>query len=611
MCGIAGVINYRNYEVEKLKRSLLHRGPDEQTIYYYDQLALVHTRLSIQDISRGKQPMHYGQYTIIFNGEIYNHLELRRYLPEFHFQTNSDTETLLYLYAKFKDKMFDLLDGMYAFAILEKDNNTLFIARDRSGKKPIYYFCDGKEFIFASELNALKTIKNFNINESAISSFLRNGFFYGPLTPYKDVQEVLAGNYITVDLNSLSISQNSYFDIAQYYKKPKQKLLLQEATNEVETLLMNSVNNRLVSSDLGIGAFLSGGIDSNLIVAIASQLKPNIKTFTVKFSDGLDESSYAKLTADRYGTNHTEIDINITSNLNEDIENILVNYGEPFSDSSAIPSYYVSKAARQHVKVILNGDGADELFGGYRRYVPFANNWLNYCKYFSWLKGYIPASKKRTIGDFLTRLLNMSAKSGLNLYLSATTDIFEDLYHFPDNVVLSSQHNHILEVMNDKDLSNLSKIMYLDFTNILNGSLLVKMDVATMANSLEGRSPFLSKYFLEFAPTLPDSFKVKGFVTKLILRNLAKKYLDNPLVTLPKRGFEIPLQKIVDSTLRDKISDYLLGDCYVIKYIDANFIKNLLQQKASISDARRVNILWILFCLEVWYQNDKKTFACG
>ncbi len=165
--------------------------------------------------------------------------------------------------------------------------------------------------------------------------------------------------------------------------------------------------------------------------------------------------------------------------------------------------------------------------------------------------------------------------------------------------------------MNDRDLTNLSKIMYLDFINILNGSLLVKMDVATMANSLEGRSPFLSKYFLEFAPTLPDSFKVKGFVTKLILRNLAKKYLDNNLVTLPKRGFEIPLLKIVDSTLRNKISDYLLGDSYVKKYIDANFIRNLLQNQVSISDAKRVNILWILFSLEVWYQNDKKTFACS
>lgn len=606
MCGIAGIINYLKSNLEKVSYSLKHRGPDDQSIYYYNNIALVHTRLSIQDIDHGKQPMHYAQYTIIFNGEIYNHLELRQYLAEFKFNTLSDTETLLYLYVKFKDKIFDFLDGMYAFAILNKADNSVLIARDRSGKKPLYYYNDNNKFIFASELNAIKTIKKLEINEDAICSFLRTGFFFDTLTPYKSVSELSAGSYLIVDLTSLNIVQRSYFNIVHNYKQTKSTLSLQEATDKVDALLIKSVHDRLLSSDLEVGAFLSGGIDSNLIVAIASNIKPNIKTFTVKVNGSKDESHHARLTANRYHTDHTEVDINITDNLINDVETILMNYGEPFADSSAIPSYYVAQAARKHVKVILNGDGADELFGGYRRYVPFANNWLVYSKYISWLRHCLINAKKRSASDFLIRLLNMSAKSGLNLYLSATSDIFEDVYLFPENSLLKIQNKIISEIMDTKNLTLLSKIMSLDFSQLLSSTLLVKMDIATMANSLEGRSPFLSKYLLEFAPTLPDKYKINWLTTKFILRNLAKKYLDDALITLPKRGFEVPLQDIVDNVLNHKIRDYLQGDCYVKKYIKNDFINTLLEKKTSVSVNKRINMLWSIFCVEVWYRNDQK-----
>jgi asparagine synthase (glutamine-hydrolysing) len=606
MCGIAGIINYQEYDLEKLRHSLMHRGPDDHSIYYHNNLALVHTRLSIQDIDHGKQPMHYAQYTIIFNGEIYNHLELRQYLTEFNFNTLSDTETLLYLYVKFKDKVFDFLDGMYAFAILDKTDNTVMLARDRSGKKPLYYFNKGSEFMFASELNSLKAIKKLEINEDTISSFLRNGFFFDTVTPYKSVTELSAGSYLIIDLVSLNTIQRLHFDIVHHYKRTKTTLSLKEATEEVDSLLIKSVQNRLLSSDLEVGAFLSGGIDSNLIVAIASSIKPDIKTFTVKFNGSKDESPYARLTATRYHTKHNEVDINITNNLVNDIEAILMNYGEPFADSSAIPSYYVAQAARKHVKVILNGDGADELFGGYRRYVPFANNWLVYGKYLSWLRHCLPTAKKRSFSDFLKRLLNMSTKSGLNLYLSATTDIFEDVYVFPENALSNAQNNIISNIMNNKSLSTLSKIMCLDFSQLLSSTLLVKMDIATMANSLEGRSPFLSKYLLEYAPTLPDKYKINRFTTKFILRNLAKKYLDDALITLPKRGFEVPLKDIIDNVLHHKIRDYLHGDCYVKKFINNDLINALFEKKTSISDDKRTNMLWSLFCVEVWYRNDQK-----
>ena len=608
MCGIAGVINYHKYDLEKVKRSLIHRGPDDQTIYHFKNLALVHTRLSIQDIRHGSQPMHFGKYTIIFNGEIYNHLELRQYLDEFNFVSQSDTETLLYLYAKFKLEIFDLLDGMYAFAILDKTDNTLIIARDRSGKKPLYYFHDGLDFMFASELNALKSLKKLEINEDSINSFLRNGFFCDSLTPYTGVKELSAGHYLKIELTSLTTQQQSHFDILHYYRKPKETLSLKEATEKVDFLLIKSVKNRLLSSDLEVGAFLSGGIDSNLIVSVAANINPHLKTFTVKVPGDNDESAYARLTAERYNTNHFEININFTDNLNNDIEKILGNYGEPFADSSAIPSYYVAKAASQYVKVILNGDGADELFAGYRRYVPFANNWLTFAKHFAWVNYFLPRVNQRSMGGFLSRLLRLSTKSGLDLYLSATSDIFEDIYKFPDNIVMREQDNSLIEILNDGHLSSLSKMMYLDFTSLFCNALLVKMDIATMANSVEGRSPFLSKYFLEFAPTLSDHFKINQFTTKFILRNLARKYLDTRLVSLPKRGFEVPLQNIVDNILYDRIRDYFTGDCYVNKYIDRSFMKALLDNKIKVPNSKRTKMIWSLFCIEVWYRNDQKNF---
>jgi asparagine synthase (glutamine-hydrolysing) len=609
MCGIAGVNNYQNYDLLKIASALNHRGPDDQSIYYNKNFALIHTRLAIQDISHGKQPMHYKQFTIIFNGEIYNHLELRKHLSEFKFSTNTDTETLLYLYAKFNHDIFALLDGMYAFVIYDNLKHSLFIARDRSGKKPLYYYTSNNDFAFASELNTIKRLVKLEINENAIYSFLRNGYFDGELTPYKLVQELPAGCYLTVDLNTFNCKINQHFNILDYYEQSKVNLSLQDASDKVESLLIKSINDRLLSSDVEVGAFLSGGIDSNLIVSIAAKINPQLKTFTVKFSGDNDESAYARLTANQYQTNHTEISINITEDLNNDIEKILTNYGEPFADSSAIPSYYVAKAAREHVKVILNGDGADEMFGGYRRYVPFANNWIVYAKYMTWLTRFLPVMNHRSKGDFLSRLLKMATKSGLNLYLCATSDIFEDIHKFPYNSYSSEQDKRILGIFNNNKLSALSKIMYLDYTNILSGALLIKMDIATMANSLEGRSPFLSKYFLEYAPTLPDRFKINKLTTKFILRKLAKKYLDPQLINLPKKGFEVPLISIVDTVLKEKIGDILGGDSYVQKYINSEFLNKILNKQIVMTEAKRAKILWSLFCVEAWYRNDQTITA--
>ena len=595
MCGIAGAINYNKYNLEALKSSLFHRGPDEQEVFTKDKIALVHTRLSIQDVSNGHQPFHFKNFSIIFNGEIYNHLELRENLKEFSFKTTSDTETLLYLYIKYREKCLTTLDGMFAFSIVDFDSNKIFLSRDRAGKKPLYIYKDEDSLLYASELNAIKAgVEELQINEDSIYAYLRSGFFYNKYTPYYNVEEIDAGSYYEIDIDTLAISKHKYFDIETFYNSPS-TLDFEDAKNRVDELLRKSVKTRLLSSDLEVGAFLSGGIDSSLIVAIASEYKNNLKTFTVKFDGAYDESRLAELTAKRYNTQHHTI--NISMNVKEDIEKILYNYGMPFMDSSAVPSYYVSEEAKKHVTVILNGDGADEIFAGYRRYVPIANNMLDIAGKFSPLLKILPTPHdKKSLYSHLFRLLSMSNKKGLNFYLSATTDLFEDSYQFKNNHIL----NEMDEFINNASLKGLSKQLYLDFNMLLLSDLLVKMDIATMAHSLEGRSPFLSKYMLEFAPTLRDSYKINGKTTKYILRELSKKYLPTELLTQPKRGFEVPLKKWVENDLKDNIFDALSSNSYSSTFIENEFIQKILNKQINVSDEKRAKILWDMYCLEIW-----------
>ena len=270
-------------------------------------------------------------------------------------------------------------------------------------------------------------------------------------------------------------------------------------------------------------------------------------------------------------------------------------------DSSAIPSYYVSKEAKKHITVVLNGDGADELFGGYRRYVPFANGWLKIASKISFLLNVLPISNNRkSIYNYFTRLLYLSMKGGVDSYLSSTTNIFEDIYKFKSNEIIKKMELFIGE----NKLNELCKMLYLDFNLILPQNLLVKMDIATMAHSLEARSPFLSKYFLELAPQLDNQLKVNGKVTKYLLRELSKKYLPKTIIKQPKRGFEPPLKKWVNSDLKVIINDSLNGDSYSSSFVNKSFIASLLTDKLAISKERRAKILWNLFSLETWYNNQ-------
>lgn len=602
MCGIAGVVNSENMDLNRIAFSLKHRGPDEQTIYQYEQVALIHTRLAIQDVEHGTQPFHFENLSIIFNGEIYNHRELRSLLTEFTFKTNSDTETLLYLYIKYKEKMYSLLDGMFAFCIYDKLNNQLILARDRAGKKPLYYYQEKQFFIFASELNAIKAITPLTISDDAINCYLRTGYVWRPHTAYNDVYELDAGVYLIISLENLNKKIYSYFNLLDHYNN-KNEASFQQTLHELERRLKQSIHNRIVASDVDVGVFLSGGIDSNLIAAMASEVRPNIKTFTVKFEGLYDESHLARLTANKYHTNH--IELTISTQLEEDIERILSAYGEPFMDSSAIPSYYVSHEASKHVKVILGGDGADELFGGYRRYIPAAYSLAKFFENLSPLFKILPKpNNKQSFYNYLFRLIAMSKKQGLDYYLSATTDIFEDNYSFENNPIISQFKIFIDQVLQNKNLSSLKQMLFVDFSALLFCDLLVKMDIASMANSLEVRSPFLSKYLLEFVPGLPDNFKICKLKTKYILRKLAEQYLPQALINQPKRGFEVPLKRWVDFDLKEKIQDALIGTSYVSKYVQKDFVTKLLKRKIPVSNEKRAKMLWTLFCLEIWFKNE-------
>ncbi|ADY51401.1 asparagine synthase (glutamine-hydrolyzing) [Pseudopedobacter saltans DSM 12145] len=612
MCGIFGTLNFSaSHRAPEIFCGLYHRGPNDRGLYKNDNVELFHTRLAIQDLSeQGKQPMRQDHVVIVFNGEIYNHLELRKKY-NLQAESNSDTQTILMLYKKLGMQMLKEFDGMFAFALYDEQKKQLFLARDRAGKRPLYVYQKGDSLVFSSELNTLYKITKPCVNYESLSSYLYIGYHYKQDTPYKEVIDLQAGSYLQIDTVSCKSNSIRWFDISQHYFKSN-NIKYPDAITELDAKLNLAVKRRIESSDLDVGCFLSGGIDSGLVTAIASGYKEKLKTFTVKLDGAYDESALAYEVANKYATEHTVVDITF-DDLNQNIEKILINYGEPFCDSSAIPSYYVAKAAKQHITVVLNGDGADELFGGYRRYVPFRYfdffNTSALSKYtFKSLLNILPiANEKKSRYNYFYRMLKFASyRKDIELYTSASYDLlvgFEKYFVTQPN--LGEIENDLLRYK-QYNLSSLSKILLIDFEAILFSDMLPKMDIATMSNSLEGRSPFLSKEILEFAPGLEDNFKINNLQTKKILRDLSQKYLPDNLINQPKRGFEVPLKRWMDTQLKEIVNDYLLskGALYP-SLVNKNFIHDLMNRKIKISDERRAKILYNIFALEVWHKNLK------
>ena len=613
MCGIAGSISENNEVNQQVLQCLKHRGPDGQAFLQEGKVIFYHTRLAIQDVVSGKQPMQLGnELTITFNGEIYNHLELRKkYNLTCH--TRSDTETMLLLYQKMGINFLHEMDGMFAFALLDKKKNMLWLVRDRAGKKPLYYFHKDEDLFFASELNTINAIKKPGIHHDRMYEYMRLGSFYNSHTPYNNVYELPAGTWLKIDLSTHKIEQHKWWDIKPFYLQSN-PISETNAIATVKSMLDVGVKRRLESSDLEVGCFLSGGIDSSLVATTAARHTQKLKTFTVAFQGKYNEAPLAKLVANQIQSIHTEINIDF-SDLQDNVEEILANYGEPFTDSSAIPTWYVSREAAKHVKVILNGDGADELFGGYRRYVPFAHyDFFNASGLVRGvakaINGLMPISHdKMSTYNYIYRLTNLAKKNSLDVYLTAGMDITEGLQgkmYENDKAVYVKEMFEGLENMIDNVNGGLKKLMLADFNISLFSALLVKMDIGSMAHALEGRSPFLCKELLEWVPTLPDNLKINGKQTKYLLRKLAQSQIPAQLVNQPKRGFEIPLKEWVDGDLKEIIYSYLFSSqAFSSNFVKKTFVQQVWERKLKIGDERRAKIIWMLFSLEIWY---KKTF---
>ena len=613
MCGIAGSVNF-SFEPEQALQMLSHRGPDSQTHTQIENVQLLHARLSIIDSVGGVQPMRRGNKVVVYNGEIYNHQKLRKQYS-LECTTQSDTETFLLLYEKLGLACLDVIDGMFAFAIFDLDTHMLVLARDRAGEKPLYIKQFDNQLTFASELAALNTIHKLEIDDNSVNQYLAAGVFFGSHTAYKQVLECPAGSYMEIDTTTMQTKLVRWYHFGKTQQgvdsAQPQNLNLSSELDVVDLLdrhLHESVQDRLLSSDVEVGAFLSGGIDSGLITAIASQYTDALKTFTVSFDGQFDESELASAVAQKYNTDHHVLSVNYDK-LDQDIESILLNYGEPICDDSVIPTWYVSRAAKEHVTVALTGDGADELFGGYRRYVPYAQfNLFNRSGDSSviakWVSAVLPhPTTKMGYYNYIHRLVELLRKSGLDRYLATTIDVNPDaliqLERFGD---LEQCHNRLANAQ----YSSLAKLMTMDFHTLLAGALLPKMDIGSMAHSLESRSPFLSVKLLQLAPQLNDGLKVRGKTTKYALRKLSARYLPIELQSAPKRGFETPLSSWVDGRLKSVITDSL-GDPngYVRQFYQAGFIDELLKGHARMSNIQRIRTIWMLYCVEVWARKFK------
>lgn len=619
MCGLAGSVAYP-LDVSVVLEALKHRGPDDAGDFTDGKVQLLHTRLAIVDAAGGAQPMQRGEWVVCFNGEIYNHEALRA-RHNLSCETHSDTETLLKLFAKLGPKCLDQLDGMFAFALYNTQSQMLFLARDRAGEKPLYVWQNAGQTVFASELNALRMALPLCVDHSAVRDFLASGVFTQHNTPYQNVTEVLPGHLVTIDCNTQQMTDTTWFSLESQYllsaASSKAEPLITDVNHAIQQLdekLNSSVVNCLHSSDLEVGCFLSGGIDSGLITALASQHVRSLRTFTVSFDGQFDESALAASVAKRYNTTHCKLPISFDS-LEQDIETIVLNYGEPIADDSIIPTWYVCQAAKQHVSVVLTGDGADEQFSGYRRYVPYAKLPLftsGDTGVFGMqrLQALLPKVNKQTgVYQHVQRLVAMLAQSGSDRYLMATTTA-NQLALLPSADREESQLQSLFAHIAQLPLTHLQRLMLMDAQVLLPGALLPKMDIGSMSHSLETRSPFLGKQILEFAPRLHDSLKIRNGQTKYLLRKLAQQYLPEGVVSAPKRGFGTPLVQWMSTYLRAPVHDRLQPSNAIVRtFCDPTALDKLLDGSAAMSQAHQAKLLWMLYTTELWLQKEASSSA--
>lgn len=621
MCGIAGFIdnssnkkNYKNQIIDMIQ-SLHLRGPDEKGYFLYKNLAIAIARLDIIDLKTGSQPIFNEDKSlvVVFNGEIYNFRELRLELQSKNhkFYTNSDTEVLVHLYEEYKENMCFKLNGMFAFAIYNKNDNSVYIARDRIGIKPLYYYYDKKNFAFASELKAFLKLPFFkkNLDSQALAQYLIMEYIPAPKAIFKNIYKLLPGHYLII--------KNNKVVIRQYWDVPKTKIKYNNF-NEIKehfiSLVDDSVKRRLIS-DVPIGVFLSGGIDSSTISHFAYQyLKKNLHTFSISFDNpSFDETRYINLMRNKLDIHHHDKLFNLNKMLPL-IPKVFQYLDEPFADASILPTYMLSQFARKNITVALGGDGGDELFAGYPTYPAHK---------FALLYSRLPLQMRNFINKQLNRLpvslknfsIDFKIKkfiSGINYPPLIRNFIWLGSYNEKELLQIFSPNMH-QEIKNfnpfdiiDENIKNFSEenvldqILYLDLKLYLQNDILVKVDRASMANSLEVRVPFLDYRIVEFIYTLPLEYKLNFFQTKYILKQSMKKILPRQIIQREKKGFGIPIAHWIKHELKDFTLN-LLSKENIIKHdiFNYSFIQNLLNEHFNgIKDNRKK--IWTLIAFQLW-----------
>ena len=602
MCGIAGFFCSNDkefyeclYHLDDIKKTLFHRGPDDSGEWYDKSqlIAFAHTRLSVLDLSKaGHQPMisKNRRYILVFNGEIYNHLQLREKLNS-NWNGTSDTETLLECFENWGvEETVKLIIGMFSLAVWDKKLKQLTLIRDRFGEKPLYFGFVNNNFVFASELKSIKRIPNFknDISRDSLNLFLRFAYIPSPRSIYKNIYKLLPGSMLTINKDNLNhilknednyyekLTINKWWDAKETFNSQLIKPYSDEekAIKDTEEILIQSIKSQLIS-DVPIGTFLSGGIDSSTVSALMQKnLATKIKTFTIGFENkDYDESVHAKKIAKYIGTEHNELILNQKEALNiiPTLSNV---YDEPFADSSQIPTILLSKFAKKHITVALTGDGGDELFGGYNRYVFLKNFWKNmsflpfqfrkifaqsidvfsieFINKFRGIFNFFSGSEVVFFGDKVSKFSHKMqfVKNLDDLFLSSLST-----YQSPSKLLINSmdKSNKIFELkknLNNPDYESL--MMFIDSQTYLSDDILCKVDRASMSTSLETRVPFLDKSVVKLAWSLPTSMKIKNKEGKWILKKILNKYVPKEYTHRPKMGFGIPL----GNWLRDELKDW-------------------------------------------------------
>lgn len=622
MCGIAGKINFdtsrkvRDHEIQPMLDIMQHRGPDGSGIYLDDSVGLGHVRLSIIDLEAGKQPLSNENDTVwvTFNGEIYNYQELRLKLIEkgHQFKTNSDTEVIVHLYEEYGNTCVDHMQGMFAFAIWDKNQNKLYIARDRVGIKPLYYFQSRQTLAFASELKALRTLSDApdQLNKDAIDSFWCFNYLPGELSMFQGIRKLLPGHWIEVDSHG-EINIHQYWDLQ--FSQNNSFGCLEEASEELSDLLRKTIGMHMMS-DVPVGFLLSGGMDSSAVLSYASEeTDKEISAFTVGFNDVgvVDERPFARKVAQRYDAKHYEISVS-ADDFWEFLPKLMWHLDEPLCEPPAVALHYISQVASNHVKVLLSGEGGDEAFGGYSNY-PNQLVLDAIRKKLGPLKG-ITGSVLNKLGRITgnQRLSNYSRMLPLSLqsyYWSRVGSPNRSHHGFNSKAKqlfppCKDTEDFLTELFgNCKNSSLLNQLLYIDTKTWLPDDLLVKADKVTMASSLELRVPLLDHKVLEFAASIPCDYKVKGREIKRILKKTFIQKLPAEIINRKKAGFPVPYPRWLGTQLYNRTYDTLMSNSsFVSQVFDRSYLRNLLNSHRR-NHAFGRDIFSIL-SLEIWYRQN-------